>query len=1083
MPLPFDIISTLRKNRKDNRRKSQQGLVELSAVLGNELNVLYVPGWNGNKVYVRLLGDSENENATYQPSTTAFVRGNFFEYAGSPVLLKHNNDGALVLVGPDETQVAQAGNWLSLATLNNGSKQNKFVNLDNVLRLKSVPVSRGYKDSTLVSVAQFIYDHYGSYVAFNGTPLQADKVDLASFVPSTGEHILVQLWLDTFNNTVQNTASTAKDINIEFVQADYDAAWLGSTRFQDWIPLQAYQINNSKGDVTTITQKELQRDHRQFVNMPDALGNENNLTINTRIRANRQFVVHDNITIPAGYTLVIEAGAELFIDNHPPKFTVADFDPNLSTPDHLEGRLFYDSDEKVFAAYIDEPDVTLQIGLEQWLRAKNDSGSGTTDGKIFKINGASGNDPTVEFAQANAASSADSLIGVGTHDISTGVIGIITTFGKVRGIDTSSCAPDDKLWLSATTPGGFTNVQPEYPNYPIMIGTCLTSHASDGIIFVNIIGQVEDILQNGFNGGILETVNFTVTSDGATITGNLERAGGGDLTMNFSSGFFLLDTTPAATIVLTAGTATAPQQNYIYIPESTKVLTVSTSDWPTGQHIKIADVAVLNAATTETDGALGNRNWNDHVAGLDGQGHIQHIAERLRQEHAQYKSGVGITVTIDGTPSPDNVTVATTAGVVYQLHRQNFPLFDMAQYAIDAVSTGSKTFTISDDGDLSATFPVGKIMSVHDSTGNDGSYTINTINFSSPDFVITVDEIIPSAVADGTIGDDIHVVNNLATPYTTVLDLSSQTLDSAGASLSNKHFSFVIWGVQNRSGTISHLFCNLPSGSYSSSSNAINDLSNYSNFTIPSWAKGLGFLIARLTFNLSASGGGTWTLNDTEDLRGKIPNATVGAGGGGAGVTDWSQLSDTPNSYSGQAGLVPTVNVGETALEFTAAGGAGNLEFVEEKTFVSAATTTTFSGLTGTDTYYLEMRMVDDSGLVVQYEGRINGDANSNDYAYQQMAGIASSATAARLANVAYMGFNQPNDQSFSSFYLSLVDGRFIAVGNNVAWDGTDALFVFLRGVTKNTAGVGSISAIEIIADQTNGIGVDSILRLYKVTT
>ena len=927
MPLPFDVINTANNERKANRRSAQQDKTEISAVLGNEQNVWNVPKKNGNEVYVRLLGNTESENATYQPSTTAFVRGNFFEYAGSPVLLKYNKHGALVLIGPDETQVAQAGDRLSLSALNSGSKQSKFLNLDNVLRLIGRPVSRGSTDSLLVSVSQFIYDHYGNYTTFNGTPLQADKIDLSSFVPSSGNQLVVQLWLDTFNNSIQITTSTVQALTVDIVTADYQEAWLGSNRYQDWLPLQSYILRDN---AATITQQNLGRDNRQFINTPDELGNETTLTINTRIRADRQWLVKNSLTIPAGYSMVIETGGEVIIDNRPPKFKVADFETTGAAPDHLEGRVFYDNVDKTLALYNDEEDITLQIGLEQWLRAQNESGSSSTDGKIVRINGANGGMPTVEFAQANIVTDATSLIGVATHDIVTGVVGIITTFGKVRGIDTSACNPGNTIFLSATTPGGFTNIVPEYPNYKIEIGTCLISDVSDGIIQVNIIGQIDDILQNGFNGGILETVNFTVTSSGGVITGNLENADDtADLTMNFSDGFFILDTTPADTIVLTAGTAAIPQENFVYIPKSTKVLTVSTSDWPVEQHIKIANVALRDAPTTAIDGALGNRNWNDHVAGLNGQGHIQHIAERLRQNHAQYKTGIALTTTIDGAPSPDSAVLDTTAGNIYQLHKQTFPLLDMTQYTIDAVSTGSKTFTISDDGDLSSTFPDDRMIGIHNSTGNDGMYTIASTLWNDPHFVITVVETIPDATVDGTIGDDIHIVNNFANPYTTVLDLNTQTLDSTGATLSNRHFSFVIWGVQNRSGEASHLMCNLPSGSYLSDTNAVNDLSNFSNFTIPTWAKGLGFLIARLTFNLSASGGGTWTLNDIEDLRGKIPNATVGAGGGGAGVTDWLQLSDTPSSFTSD-GIVKANN-GATALEFLTPGA----EITDELTTVT----------------------------------------------------------------------------------------------------------------------------------------------------
>jgi hypothetical protein len=59
-----------------------------------------------------------------------------------------------------------------------------------------------------------------------------------------------------------------------------------------------------------------------------------------------------------------------------------------------------------------------------------------------------------------------------------------------------------------------------------------------------------------------------------------------------------------------------------------------------------------------------------------------------------------------------------------------------------------------------------------------------------------------------------------------------------------------------------------------------------------------------------------------------VNKSQVGAGGGASVFTD---LTDTPASFSGQATKVVSVNSGETALEFTAAG-AGSLNNIVEDT-------------------------------------------------------------------------------------------------------------------------------------------------------
>lgn len=63
-----------------------------------------------------------------------------------------------------------------------------------------------------------------------------------------------------------------------------------------------------------------------------------------------------------------------------------------------------------------------------------------------------------------------------------------------------------------------------------------------------------------------------------------------------------------------------------------------------------------------------------------------------------------------------------------------------------------------------------------------------------------------------------------------------------------------------------------------------------------------------------------------------MPFGNIGGlgGGGGAAATSFDALTDTPASKVGQAGKVPAVNVGETALEYISVGGAQNLQGVTD---------------------------------------------------------------------------------------------------------------------------------------------------------
>lgn len=181
-----------------------------------------------------------------------------------------------------------------------------------------------------------------------------------------------------------------------------------------------------------------------------------------------------------------------------------------------------------------------------------------------------------------------------------------------------------------------------------------------------------------FNGTFIESFNALVTSDGAIVTMTIEQAGGGDLTMNFSDGQTTLDCTPLgeASIPLTVGSDTSPTDNFIYVLQSSKALTKSTSDWPSTEHIKVGFFLVPSAGFVQTNGVYINHNTNDHAQGTNGQGHLVHITERLRADHAIYRSGGDLTVTIGGGGTM--VDVAVTAGVVRQMHKHATPALDTA---------------------------------------------------------------------------------------------------------------------------------------------------------------------------------------------------------------------------------------------------------------------------------------------------------------------------------------------------------------------------------------------------------------------
>lgn len=618
--------------------------------------------------------------------------------------------------------------------------------------------------------------------------------------------------------------------------------------------------------------------------------------------------------------MTLQTGVDLDVgDNTIQNIKQLILDTTPASPGSSEGTIYWNGTEYTINIVTGLGPV-LQVGQEMYVIVYNGSGAQIDNGNVVYPVGAVGGAPSVERALATTHVTFAGELLMATMDIPDSSVGIASTMGQVRDVDTSLWSAGDTLWLSddPLDDPNLTNARPEFPSYSVQIGGVNSSHATTGVIQLAFRPDAEDTLQNFHNGTFRESFDFRVTSNGSVITGSLEPTDGhDDMTMIFADGFSMLDTSPADTVTLTAGTDTSPQTNYVYVLESTKTLTASTTGWPTTEHIKVAIIVLKSASTTQLEGALRNQNWNDHVADTNNyMGHLAHMGERIRQLPAEWSSGIEGSLT--GTTA--DVYISNTSGYVYQMHKQEFEILDMTQYTIDAVSTGSKTFTISDDGDLSSTFPDGRTISVNDSTGNDGLYTVVSTNFSSPDFVITVEETPASAVADGTIGDFIYVQNDPTTAWRSTTNLNDITSDSDGDSLNNLWFSIVVWGIGNKTGEKNHFVCNLPSGGYNSEANAVSDALGYANYSIPSEYKGVGFLIARFTMRLS---GGSFTYNSGvgyQDLRGKVPNSTAGSGAGSSGITTFTGLTDTPSSNSGEAYSIPRVNSGETALEYVSTG-------------------------------------------------------------------------------------------------------------------------------------------------------------------
>lgn len=137
----------------------------------------------------------------------------------------------------------------------------------------------------------------------------------------------------------------------------------------------------------------------------------------------------------------------------------------------------------------------LQVGQELVYYAKNTSGGSVVNGTPVMFTGAVGSSGKLTFApaMANGFVPSEYMMGVATQDIANNAFGYVTSFGLVRGINTTGApfgevwADGDLLYFGPGAPGTWTNSKPEAPaiNVPVAV-VVKAGPGGSGSIFVRM---------------------------------------------------------------------------------------------------------------------------------------------------------------------------------------------------------------------------------------------------------------------------------------------------------------------------------------------------------------------------------------------------------------------------------------------------------------------------------------------------------------------------------------------------------------------------------------------------------------------
>ena len=151
-----------------------------------------------------------------------------------------------------------------------------------------------------------------------------------------------------------------------------------------------------------------------------------------------------------------------------------------------EGELSWNDDDKTLNLGLAGGNVTLQVGQELLTPRAKAIGSDIGNGDLVYVSGGTGANPEMSLAKADTLATSKGTIAMATEDITQGQFGYYTAFGLVRDVDTSAYSAGDLLYLSSTAAGDYTGTAPTRPNFQVKIGVVIRSHATEGVIFVDI---------------------------------------------------------------------------------------------------------------------------------------------------------------------------------------------------------------------------------------------------------------------------------------------------------------------------------------------------------------------------------------------------------------------------------------------------------------------------------------------------------------------------------------------------------------------------------------------------------------------
>ena len=192
-------------------------------------------------------------------------------------------------------------------------------------------------------------------------------------------------------------------------------------------------------------------------------------------------------------------------------------------------------------------DVTLQLGQETLFRGKAIEAISNGDAVMFA--GAQGDHLLVAKADMSSIGFApEHVIGIATQDFAQNEFGFVTTFGRVRGVNTAALNEGDILYVDPSTAGALTTTKPTPPDHIIQMCAVTRSHLEEGTFLVRPthFSDTDEVPEGASNlyftdaraVSAVAAADQYVKNTGDTVTGNVTLDSSADLIFRDKNGTF-----------------------------------------------------------------------------------------------------------------------------------------------------------------------------------------------------------------------------------------------------------------------------------------------------------------------------------------------------------------------------------------------------------------------------------------------------------------------------------------------------------------------------------------------------------------